>query len=184
MAKTKQNLELKDAIVEAIKQKKGHEIVIIDLTENTQAVADYYIICHGNSSSQVDAITDNIERFVRTETSEHPFSGAALLRLYFGNPPLEQMTNLYMFTPAYSVKNFDVSRFEMKKGKRYLTGISASITGSAVGVSSADDLQIDIKEVRAGVYDIKVTGKPGEYCLMFTANGASGFGGVFDFTIK
>lgn len=72
MAKTKQNLELKDAIVEAIKQKKGHKIVIIDLTENTQAVADYYIICHGNSSSQVDAITDNIERFVRTETSEHP----------------------------------------------------------------------------------------------------------------
>ncbi len=72
MAKTKQNLELKDAIVEAIKQKKGHEIVIIDLTGNTQAVADYYIICHGSSSSQVDAITDNIERFVRTETSEHP----------------------------------------------------------------------------------------------------------------
>lgn len=118
------------------------------------------------------------------ETSEHPFSGVALLRLYFGNPPLEQMTNLYMFTPAYSVKNFDIARFEVKKGKRYLTGVSASITGSAVGVSSADDLQTDIKEVRAGVYDIKVTGKPGEYCLMFTANGAGGFGGVFDFTIK
>ena len=118
------------------------------------------------------------------ETSEHPFSGVALLRLYFGNPPLEQMTNLYMFTPAYSVKNFDIARFEVKKGKRYLTGVSASITGSAVGVSSADDLQIDIdiKEVRAGVYDIKVSGKPGEYCLMFTANGA--VGGVFDFTIK
>lgn len=118
------------------------------------------------------------------ETSEHPFNGAALLRLYFGNPPLEQMTNLYMFTPAYSVKNFDVARFDAKKGKRYLTGISASITGSAVGVSSADDLQINIKEVRAGVYDIKVSGKPGEYCLMFTANGVGGFGGVFDFTIK
>ena len=118
------------------------------------------------------------------ETSEHPFSGAALLRLYFGNPPLEQMTNLYMFTPAYSVKNFDVARFEVKKGKRYLTGISASIAGSSVGVSSADDLQIDIKEVRAGVYNIKVSGKPGEYCLMLTVNGAGGFGGVFDFTIK
>lgn len=118
------------------------------------------------------------------ETSEHPFSDTALLRLYFGNPPLEQMTNLYMFTPAYSVKNFDVARFDVKKGKRYLTGISASITGSAVGVSSADDLQINIKEIRAGVYDIKVSGKPGEYCLMFTANGVGGFGGVFDFTIK
>jgi len=72
MAKSKQNLSLKGAIVEAIKQKKGHNIVVIDLTENQQAVADYYIICHGNSSSQVEALTDNIERFARTETSEHP----------------------------------------------------------------------------------------------------------------
>lgn len=72
MAKEKQNLGLKDAIIEAIKQKKGHEIVVIDLTENTQAVADYYIICHGSSSSQVDALADFIERFARTETEEHP----------------------------------------------------------------------------------------------------------------
>lgn len=72
MAKEKQNLNLKDAIIEAIKQKKGYEIVAIDLTESEFAVADYYIVCHGNSSSQVDAIADNIERFARTETSEHP----------------------------------------------------------------------------------------------------------------
>lgn len=72
MAKEKQNLNLKDAIVEAIKQKKGHEIVVIDLTETEQSIADYYIICHGNSTSQVDALADYIERFARTETTEHP----------------------------------------------------------------------------------------------------------------
>lgn len=72
MAKEKQNLNLKDAIVEAIKQKKGHEIVVIDLTETEQSIADYYVICHGNSSSQVDALADHIERFARVETSEHP----------------------------------------------------------------------------------------------------------------
>ena len=72
MAKAKQNLGLKDAIVDAIKQKKGRDIVVIDLTGNEQAIADYYIICHGNSTSQVDALTDHIERFARTETSEHP----------------------------------------------------------------------------------------------------------------
>jgi len=117
-------------------------------------------------------------------TSQNQFEGVAKFRMYFGAPPLSQMTNLYMFTSAYSIKDFDVARFDVKKGKRYLTGISASITGSAVGVSSADDLQIDTKEVRAGVYDIIVKGKPGEYCLMFTANGSGGFSGVFDFTIK
>ena len=72
MAKAKQNLGLKDAIVEAIKQKKGRDIIIIDLTGNEQAIADYYIICHGNSTSQVDALADHVERFARTETSEHP----------------------------------------------------------------------------------------------------------------
>ena len=72
MAKAKQNLNLKDAIVEAIKQKKGHDIVVIDLTGTEQAIADYYIICHGNSSSQVDALADHVERFARTETVEHP----------------------------------------------------------------------------------------------------------------
>lgn len=86
--------------------------------------------------------------------------------------------------PAYSVKNFDVARFEVKKGKRMLTGVTASITGSKVGVSAADDLQVETAEVRTGVYDVTVKGKPGEYCLMFTANGTGGFGGVFDFTIK
>ena len=72
MAKAKQNLSLKDAIVEAIKQKKGRDIVVIDLTGNDQAIADYYIICHGNSTSQVDALADHIERFARPEPSEHP----------------------------------------------------------------------------------------------------------------
>ena len=72
MAKAKQNLGLKDAIVEAIKEKKGRDIVVIDLTGNEQAIADYYIICHGNSTSQVDALADHVERFARTETSEHP----------------------------------------------------------------------------------------------------------------
>lgn len=63
---------LRDAIVEGIKQKKGHEIVVLDLSEVSQSVADYYIVCHGNSSSQVDALADNIDRYVRTETQEHP----------------------------------------------------------------------------------------------------------------
>lgn len=108
----------------------------------------------------------------------------ATLRMYFGNPSPQQMMNLYMFTPTYSIKNFDVARFDVKKGKRFLTGVTASITGSSVGVASAEDIQIETKELRSGVYDVTIKGKPGEYCLMFTANGTGGFGGVFDFTIK
>ena len=119
------------------------------------------------------------------ETSKHQFEGTATLRMYFGNPSVQQMVNLFMFTPAYSINNFDVARFDVKKGKRMLTGVTASITtGYSVGVESAEDIQIETTELRNGVYDITIKGKPGEYCLMFTANGAGGFGGVFDFTIK
>lgn len=118
------------------------------------------------------------------QSSEHVFNGTATLRIYFGNPPMQQMTNLFMFTPAYSIKNFEVARFDVKKGKRYLTGFSVSLFGSSSGVSASDDVQIQTNEIRPGVYDIAVSGKSGEYCLMFTANGTGGFGGVFDFTIK
>lgn len=117
-------------------------------------------------------------------TSPHQFEGIATMRIYFGQPSPQQMMNLYMFMPNYSISNFDIARFEVKKNKRLLTGISSSITGSKVGVSTPDDLEIVTEEVRSGVYNITVKGKPGEYCVMFNANGTGGFGGVFDFTIR
>lgn len=118
------------------------------------------------------------------ETSPYQFDKEATIRLYFGNPALQNISKLYMFTPTYSAKDFDIARFEVKKKKRMLTGVSASILGSSVGVTSADNLQISTTELRPNVYDIKVKGKPGEYCVMFTGNGTGGFGGVYDFTIK
>lgn len=159
---------------------------------------------HGEKATRIDKITHNgikgsgslaslatlgvakikSKLEFKGETSEHQFEGTAALRMYFGNPSPQQMVNLYMFTPSYNIKNFDVARFDVKKGKRLLTGIKVSITGSHLGVESANDMQVETKEIRNGVYDISVKGKPGEYCLMFTANGTGGFGGVFDFTIK
>lgn len=62
---------LKNTIVEAIKEKKGHEIVVLDLKKINQSIADYFVICHGNSNTQVDAISDFIERQARVELKEH-----------------------------------------------------------------------------------------------------------------
>ena len=120
----------------------------------------------------------------KNATSPHQFDGTATMRIYFGRPDTQQIPNLYMFMPNYSINNFEIARFEVKKNKRQLTGVSASITGSKVGVNIAEDMEIENKEIRSGVYDLIVKGKPGEYCVMFTANGSGGFGGVFDFTIK
>ena len=62
---------LKNTVVEAIKEKKGKEIIVLGLTELQQSVADFFVICHGDSNIQVDAIANNIERQARTELKEH-----------------------------------------------------------------------------------------------------------------
>ena len=57
----------KELILEAIKEKKGHEIVSIDLSEVENSICDCFIICHGESVTQVGAITESIERKLKEE---------------------------------------------------------------------------------------------------------------------
>lgn len=52
---------LAEKIVEFIQDKKGKDIIRLNLTNITEAVADYFIICHADSSTQVRAIIDNVE---------------------------------------------------------------------------------------------------------------------------
>ena len=117
-------------------------------------------------------------------TSIHKFKGLAKFRIYFGIPRPEHATNLYMFTTPYSIENFEVAKFEVKKNKRLLTGVTVSILGSSVGVSGEEGLIINNKEISPGVYDFTVQGRPGEYCVIFTSNGTGAYNGVFDFTIE
>ena len=42
-------LQLLEVIIEAIKSKKGKEIVSIDLRNTENSVCDYFVICHGDS---------------------------------------------------------------------------------------------------------------------------------------
>lgn len=51
---------LKDAIVEGIQEKKGSKIAILDFTDMSNAICSYFIICHGNSNTQVEAISRSI----------------------------------------------------------------------------------------------------------------------------
>ncbi len=57
-----QDERLIEVIIETIKSKKGKEIVSIDLTKINNSVCDYFIICHGDSTTQVGAITDEIRK--------------------------------------------------------------------------------------------------------------------------
>lgn len=57
--------ELKKVVVEAILDKKGHEVIELDLRNLTDAVADFFIVCHGDSSTQVGAIADFVYKEVK-----------------------------------------------------------------------------------------------------------------------
>lgn len=50
-----------DMIVEFIQDKKGKDIIQLNLTKIPEAVADYFIICHADSTTQVRAIIDYVE---------------------------------------------------------------------------------------------------------------------------
>lgn len=73
MSKNTQKQALIDKIVEAIQDTKGEDIKIFDLSNIENSVAETFIICSGNSNTQVNAISGNIEKKVRNEVKERPW---------------------------------------------------------------------------------------------------------------
>lgn len=63
-----------DTIVEGMQENKANDIVVLDLREIDNAVCDFFIICSGDSSTQVDGISSSVVRHTRKELSEKPWS--------------------------------------------------------------------------------------------------------------
>ena len=61
------------AIVEGMQENKAQDIVVLDLREISNAVCDFFVICSGESSTQVDGISNSISRFTRKELQEKPW---------------------------------------------------------------------------------------------------------------
>lgn len=65
--------ELANTIKNAILEKKGENIVLLNLKKITTAVCDYFVICHGNSDTHVGAIADEIEKEVKQKHQENVY---------------------------------------------------------------------------------------------------------------
>ncbi len=63
---------LLSSIITGIFEKKGHDVLKIDLRKLENSIADYFIICHGTSTTQVDALCDSVEDTVREKAGEKP----------------------------------------------------------------------------------------------------------------
>jgi ribosome-associated protein len=67
------NSKLFKGIITAIQNKKGEHIVSLDLKKIPEAVADYFIICEANNTTQVKAIADNIAYEIKDLYGELPY---------------------------------------------------------------------------------------------------------------
>lgn len=63
---------LNDLIVDSIQDIKGKDIVKLDLTALAEAPADYFIICGGESTTQIRAISENISKRIWEEMGLKP----------------------------------------------------------------------------------------------------------------
>lgn len=60
-------------IINAIQDKKGEQIVSLDLTKIDEAVSDFFIVCQASSNLQIKAIALNIESEVFEKANEKPY---------------------------------------------------------------------------------------------------------------
>ena len=64
---------LVNAIVAGIQEVKGKDIVHLDLRDVPNTVCDHFIICHGDSATQVEAINGSVQKFAKEQAGEKPW---------------------------------------------------------------------------------------------------------------
>lgn len=69
-----QTKALVKTIVEGLQEKKGKNIVTVDLTRLSGAICEYMVICEGNTPTQVSALSDSVWDFARRDAGEKPLS--------------------------------------------------------------------------------------------------------------
>ncbi len=67
------NSKIIKVIINAILEKKGLNIVSLDLRKIPEAVADFFIICEAGNPTQLNAIADFVEEDVKIKCSDAPF---------------------------------------------------------------------------------------------------------------
>ncbi len=102
----KEKNKLLQSIIEGIQEKKGKNITQIQLKGIQGAICDYFVICEGNTPTQVSALAESVEEVVKKNTKESPIrvqgqQRAEWIGMDYGNiivhifvPELRQYYNL------------------------------------------------------------------------------------------
>ena len=63
---------LLESVTKGIFEKKGQNVLKIDLRKLENRITDYFVICHAQSGTQVSAICDSVDDTVRKDAGEKP----------------------------------------------------------------------------------------------------------------
>jgi ribosome-associated protein len=64
---------LLESILKGVFEKKGQNVLKIDLRKLENRITDYFVICQAPSGTQVSSICDSVEDTVRIDAGEKPF---------------------------------------------------------------------------------------------------------------
>lgn len=71
MSKTNFSIEeLLENVIEGAREKKAKEVMMVDMREMPNPFCDYFVICHGDSDTQVEAIAQSVEFNVKKKIGE------------------------------------------------------------------------------------------------------------------
>lgn len=70
---TLESLELARFIVEVVEDRKAEDILLLDLRPDV-VIADFFVICSGNSDRQLRALADNVREKVKEQYTMLPYS--------------------------------------------------------------------------------------------------------------
>lgn len=65
--------QIRDFVVRGMQEKKAQDIVVMDLRKVKNAICDYFVLCSGNSDTQIDAISTSIEEEVYKASKQDPW---------------------------------------------------------------------------------------------------------------
>ncbi len=65
--------DLSKVVMLGMQEKKAENIVLMDLRQVKNAIADFFVICSGNSDTHIDAISEAVEKEAHKNHKENPW---------------------------------------------------------------------------------------------------------------
>ncbi len=65
--------KLSQIVIKGMQEKKASDIVVMDLSDVKNAIANFFVICSGSSDTQIDSIADSIDEEVHKILGEAPW---------------------------------------------------------------------------------------------------------------